>query len=394
MKVLRKIFSKHIFIIFLISIYIPITVQSESTKPEKVYRLRKVMMPSEWYSKQAELWKKELDKDSKNIEAWNNYYLAVRYASPPFGKDKDLKKVKDNLFQEIEREIPDSYLYYHLKYQNNQNWIDKDISLLEKAYNLNPDDTEIMMDFVVYYEVNGDIKKSKEFCSKVYKSRDIAPGCLEYHYNVLMSTEKNAILFTNGDLDTYSCWLLQSAKGIREDVTVLNISLARINSYLELKLNEKNIKIDASKLPKGKNESFVPGLCNAIVKNNPEIPIYFALTVYKNAIESLKDNIYIVGLAHKYSTKRFDNVALLRKNVEKKFRLDYLKYDWYNETDIYTKTIKRLNQNYIASFLMLYDHYKASGENSKADYFKTFTLELAAVSPQKTKQLEEYFSSN
>ena len=228
MKVLRNNFCKLIFIIFLISIYIPITTQSELTKPEKVHRLRKVMMPSEWYSKQAELWRKELDKDSKNAEAWNNYYLAVRYANAPFGNDKGLKKVKDNLFQEIEREIPDSYLYYHLKYHNNQNWTDKDISLLEKAYNLNPDDTEIMMDIVVYYAVNGHITKSKEFCSKVYKSRDFAPGYLDYHYNVLMSAEKNAILFTNGDIDTYSCWLLQRAKGIREDVTIMNINLIRI----------------------------------------------------------------------------------------------------------------------------------------------------------------------
>ena len=367
-------------------------------KPQKVYRIVYEMRSNDWYQQQADLWKKEIDKNPSSEEAWYNYYNANRYAHFEDIERKDKQASLDRIIEDMGKAIPETYTFYLLKYWNMYSV--EDYTFVEKAYAINPDRPDTYYPFMSRAEIKGDVKTVDKFARKLYDSKDISPWLYNYNYNVLMSVKPNAILFTNGDNDTYPAWILQHMHKVRPDVTVMNLSLCHIEEYLQNKLKSRGIKASAKeilnnakishpeKVTRFDNNKMVGDLIKIFQEQKPDIPLCFALTVYKKYTEDIADDLYIVGLAYQYSKERIDNIAQIKKNLESNLRLDYLKYDWYNENQLGVSMMHNMNMNYMVPMIMLAEHYKETGQTDKKDMWRDLAISLVKKAG-KTEVLEE-----
>lgn len=357
-------------------------------KPEKIVSIVQVAKPNSYYVEQADLWKKETEKNKKNAEAWLNYYKANRYMQISGEDDNAASRNRftrlNKIVDQMEKNIPNTFEFNYVKWWNGYN----DQSLfpyLQKAYELAPDRSETYLDFVTYYEVKGNTFKRDEYLQKWYKSGNTSPGLMNYNYNVLMSLAPNAILLTGGDNDTYYPWVLQVALGVRRDVTIVNTALASIKEYSQLLTAKFGVNIPNNE--DEKYNEFSNSLMIQLTKNKLGFPVYAALTLSHDFTKNLDTGLYLVGLAYLYSTEKPDNIALLKKNMEKEYALDYLKISF--QPDSYHDVVVYANSNYLLPMITLYNHYKLSWETEHAAHWKEM-ITMVANKCGMEDQVKEY----
>lgn len=341
---------------------------------EKIYSISKKHFPIDYYHTQAGLWKKKIDRRSGDAEAWDNYYAACRMANlSTKGNDKPYDL--DEIVLKVEAAIPNSFEYHKIAHWNTGDH-KRDWHHLEKAYTIDPNRSDIYEGMVSHYVVEDHAEKIAFFNQKLFDSGRTSPGVLAWNYNQLMSVEDNAILLTYGDSDTYPAWMLQQVKGVQPNVTILNIHLImRIEAYRNLILAKHKIPpFDAvGSVDFSKRTDFAVRLVKHLAASTNR-PLYLGVGVDRNIIGELESDLYLTGMTFKYSPVKFDNLAILKNNIENKFMLDNLRT--YLHIDHSESLLNRINANYLPAFVMLYKNY-GSDENDKKMALKEIINEVA-----------------
>ncbi len=71
----------------------------------------------------------------------------------------------------------------------------------------------------------------------------------DFAYDLVQSVEPYGVLFAYGDNDTFPVWYLQEVEGIRQDVTLINLSLANLDWYLHQLASRSARPFDAARAP-------------------------------------------------------------------------------------------------------------------------------------------------
>jgi len=369
---------------------------SMAQKPEPILSFAAYVKESAYYKQQAELWKKETQKDPQNAYAWFNYYRAtrnlVRTDTSDHRKQEEKYQQQAEIVDAMEKVVPHTYEYNLAKWMHHgQNFAY--LKHLKKANELGSGRTEHLSDMAGWGEIERDRNKRDKYCKLWLENGPVSPGLMYYNYNTLIGLKPNAILLTFGDNDTYPAWLLQ-AKGIRPDVTIINTYLLLIDDYRNKIFKELGVSytpftaldsIDAEK----DFYWFRKELVKTLATNNKNHPVYLVVSCDSEYSQPIESDLYLIGLAYEYATKSIDNMALLKKNYEQNFALDYLDKHFYQ--DISKDIVARTNLNYIIPMIKLYDHYKLAGEQEKANTLKEKLLHIGAGQAEE-KDLKKYLN--
>jgi tetratricopeptide (TPR) repeat protein len=258
----------------------------------------------------------------------------------------------------------------------------------------------------------------------------------DYSRNMLETCAPNAVMFTNGDNDTFPLWYLQEVMGVRKDVRIVNLSLLNTGWYiLQLKHQDPKVPITFSDdyinryldqhdsealrsrywpkndprkqtvvrvdgldgkggfdwdipatmhVPTGANDSGEPNflrvqdimIIDIIRAAKWKRPVYFAVTVSSSNMLNLRDHLTMEGLAFRVNpeTGREVDPELMRYNLLEKYRNHYRNLD--NPNIHYDDNVYRLLQNYRSAYLQLATYYLERNQSGTVTYTPTMSEPL------------------
>lgn len=194
-------------------------------RPEKVVSMREVVYDVETYTQLDSLWQK-YNEVYPSEEAYANWMYAARYTGDP--GYASLLEAGVKLYPANPRLLYLKAMLQHGKARNLEA-----MSLLERAGELDPTYPDPWFALVIHYLERGEQERVNVALRKILESGVIAEEVMDFSYNMLAGLERNSILVTNGDNDTYPGWILTRIVGHRPDVRIVNQSLLNTDWYLQ-----------------------------------------------------------------------------------------------------------------------------------------------------------------
>ena len=343
-------------------------------RPSEVRSLRHEMLGPSAYQQLAERWERYVEVHSRDVRAWVEWGDALRYSG-----NHQIARVKYERAFEIDSSdvaAVEAFASPKIHAGRSGEWRLAYLRL-QRAFRGDPSYPNTPYSLVLGAMRAGD-EDLVRACLQAIVDHDMPRPVLDYGRNMVAGAPEGAIIFTNGDNDTYPCWVQQHLAGQRPDVAIVNLSLLNTTWYLR-SLRERGLPIELSDHEiaqlrhtheKSISAQMQEHIFESLRRRGWPRPLYYAVTVFEgNRILPCKT--VLEGLIERIVPAEGPEQGVREQNWRRIRHLLDRFYDLGSATDAYLdwdreSAVAKLMHNYAAVLDQLGDWMLASGMGEEA----------------------------
>lgn len=266
---------------------------------------------------------------------------------------------------------PESFEYHYFTYIAGNYNLDL-IMHLEKAKELKPTNSDVIVQMAAYHTIISDTSASTKELSQLVQMGKIEADVLTYDNALLNSVSTNGVLLTHGFDDAYGSFYLQQNNNVRNDVKIVSLDLMQSKVYRD------SLQKDGFQIPNSQvvDVQFFQDFC----AQNQSKNLNLSLTFPKPYLQPQINQLEVQGLVYVFKDPS-KNMASENQKIWKTLSLSK------SFENVNTEKGKQLTANYLPMLFYLRDLYEKQNKKNEIPPIDK-AIEKIGIQTNKLKQIQ------
>ncbi len=344
-------------------------------------------------------WNTYVQVHPKDEVAWRNLFdVSEKKVYRRINTTKDWKSCEEyrkqlNVVGRMEKAIPRTYTFYHCAYEGS--YLPEEEEKLAKKYNMTTlymhhdpyADSAIAMlpanalacdyeRWILHLIPKCDTVRINQLLKRYYNSGQYPEETLQYHFNELQGMETGGVYCGAHEGDIIGKLILQRVLSVHQDKILYDENAAMTPEYVKAVFGQIGIPFDKTWYHQGYENQV--GKQRAIMRyifDHSKRPVYLSAHNMQEYVlgygmpDELKACLYNEGLTMRYSAEPYDNRSVKRRNIEQRYRLEYLRMSFHpkmEDTQLFSSSADAYAKNYIR---LLHDQLPYYKQHNRERYY-------------------------